>query len=173
MSNQNISNHSFTNNSLPPTMASAQKKPFQYGGQPDEDIDIFIKELEQYITVYSLTEDQASYLLKLSLTGPTKTWIKNQPPNLGFRMLIITLRSRFEKEENKLNYIRKLAEEKIRACDNTILDYLDRMQRIAVLGSINEDVLTAMVLKNLPKEWEERIYLRKDRKCCSKLARTL
>lgn len=140
-----------------PTMASAEKTLFSYSGMKNEDLLLFVEKIQQYSTIHNLTERQISYLIRFSLKGIAKTWVRTIPDETQFPTLITLLCQRFQTQESQIYHYRLLNKECQVNEDNNILNYLDKLYLIALKGNINENFLVSLVLSNLTEDWESKI----------------
>jgi hypothetical protein len=139
------------------TLASADKKFMTYGGKPEEDLNLYLEEIQQYAAIHSLAERQASYLVRLTLNGTAKTWVRIIPEDTQYPNLLQLLLDRFQNQEKQIYYFRLLNKECQNNSDPSILNMLDRLHLTALKGNISEDFVVSLVLSSLNAEWESRI----------------
>jgi hypothetical protein len=154
--NNLTSDSSFSNHTLPSTttMATAQKSPLSYSGTKEEDLNLYIEELQQYCTIHALNARQAAYMLRMTLKESAKTFIRTIPDTTPFSDLFTQICQRFQTSERQIYYFRILQKRCQDYLGENILNFLDELRLIALKGSISEDFVVSLVLSSLSNDWE-------------------
>lgn len=159
--NSFVLNNGSTNKDGSNNLATATSSLFKgprFSSEREEDPELFIKEFNEYTTLISATEIQKIILFKNSLDGEAKFWIRSQISGCSLDSLIATFLKRFCSQNKALTAIKKLADAKM-GHNESVLQYLDKMKSVAQSGSIEDIILVAMVLKNIPEEMANSIIL--------------
>ncbi|KAM0677905.1 hypothetical protein BDAP_001584 [Binucleata daphniae] len=154
----NLLNSILYNKSFDPTIASAAISPFSYHGHSNEDISLFLIEINHYIVVHKLNEEQALYILKLSLQGEANVWVRGIPDDMKYNTSIQNLMTRFQTRNTQLFYIKRLLNACQNRSDRTLLSLLDEHRLSAKKGNITDDVTVTMALISLSDDYEGPIY---------------
>lgn len=147
---------------IPQQMASAAKllskaSPFCYTGSSSEDINLFLEDLNSFVTLHGLNVPQQKELFRLSLRGIAAIWLANQRRELELDSLINLFKQRFMPRNLKTSAISKLSNEKYEP-GTSLLTFLDKIQRMAQQAELHEEILITLALKALPSNIQKRIF---------------
>ncbi|KAM0674871.1 hypothetical protein GVAV_001690 [Gurleya vavrai] len=112
------------------TLASAAMNQFSYDGSKEEDLQLFIEDVQQYIAIHNLNERQATYLIRFALKNEAKTWARTIDMETSFDHFLIFLNQRFQTQEHQIYYYRLLNKKCQYTCENKILSYMDKLRFI-------------------------------------------
>lgn len=149
-----------TSGNLNQQLASTAKNHLTFKGLKSEDIEAFIQEFQECISLHTCTEEQAKYLLNTLLLDDAKQWYctmnKNQPLNSILHELLV----RFQPSDKLALALNTLSDTPFDHL-TPLLSYLDKMKLTAMRGGVGNEVLLAMVYKNMPSEVQSKITMMK------------
>lgn len=89
------------------TMATPTQSPFSFSGSPTEDIKTFVNFINQINTVNNFYDQQAVYLLRLSLKNNAAFMVRTIPPKISYQLTIQGIFSRFSQQDRSIFLYKK------------------------------------------------------------------
>jgi hypothetical protein len=139
-------------------LATAAKTLQTFSGNPDEDVQSFVSDFTEYLILIHAPEHLSKILLSQSLQGSAKQWFSTVLRSASLQDMISQLVMRFE-SSNKLATALNIISDTRYNYQTPLLQYLDKMKLTAMRGQISEEVLLAMVYKNMPPEVQSKINI--------------
>lgn len=129
-----------------------------FNGESGRDVIEFISEFEANCEVFKWTSIQKYVYLKKLLRGAAKLCVESTSDISNFETLAQVLKTEFNVKESSIDIHRKLSAKK-KSNDETFLEYVYQMKKIAMRGEIDEKSVVAYIIDGIPDHKANKIML--------------
>ncbi|MGL5707930.1 MAG: hypothetical protein ACRDDF_06660, partial [Aeromonas sp.] len=139
-------------------MASTVKCPYTFSGGKEEDAQLFAGEITEFLLLNNVSQEYAKLTLSLALQKEAKQWYRTIPKECDFTFILESLVHRFTPADKLAVALNALSDTSYDH-QSSLQSYLDSMKLIAMKGNITNEILLAMIYKNVPSVVQAKLSI--------------